>query len=271
MSVVVDLIVRRKEELILGDVKNHDLKLYDRVIAEIDEAFEVGIVTSEQRLVERPKQQVYRIIRKLNSDDIRRIQENFQKNAETIKIIQQKLDNYELNIKLTCVEYTFDRTKLFIYYTAETRIDFRNLVKDLGHILKTRIQMVQIGVRDEAKMLGGLGHCGRTLCCRSFLKDFNSVTIDMAKNQNLSLNITKLSGLCGRLMCCLAYENKLYMDLNRKLPRINSKVTTPDGTGTVIDINALKEEITVEFQDKQVRKYNTSKISSSIFDKIRLK
>jgi len=271
MVVVVDVLVRRKEELILGDVNNLDLKLYDRIILEIDDAFEIGLITSEPRLVEKPKEQVYRIIRKLSQDDFKRIQENNQKNFEALNIIQKKLEDYELKIKLTCAEYTFDRTKLFIYYTSETRIDFRNLVKDLGHILKTRIQMVQIGVRDEAKMLGGLGHCGRIICCRSFLKNFESVTVEMAKQQNLSLNISKLSGLCGRLMCCLAYENKFYIEQNKKLPHINAKVTTPDGPGTVTDINAIKEEITVELQDKRIRKYNINQVSISILDKIRLK
>lgn len=255
MAVVVDLIVRRKEEKTLGDIRNLDLKIGDRVIVEIDEAFEIGIVTSKERLIEKPKDEVHKIIRKFNSDDYRRIKENEIKLKDSLRIIQQKIEDYELKIKLTCVEYTFDRTKLFIYYTADTRIDFRDLVKNLGHTLKTRIQMVQIGVRDEAKMLGGFGHCGRLLCCRSFLKDFDSVTIDMAKQQNLSLNITKISGLCGRLMCCLAYENKFYSEANKRLPKIKSKVTTPGGNGIVLDVNALKEQITVELQDNQIKKY----------------
>ena len=127
--------------------------------------------------------------------------------------------------------------------------------------MKTRIQMVQIGVRDEAKMLGGFGHGGRMLCCKAFLKNFNSVTIDMAKQQNLSLNITKISGLCGRLMCCLSYENKFYVEKNRKLPKIKSKVKTPAGPGIVIDINALKDEVLVELKDKQTRKFSAKEIS----------
>lgn len=271
MPVVVDVVVRRKEETLLGDVCNLDIGLGDRVIIEIDEAFEVGLVTSNERLVEKPKEQPYKIVRKFQAEDARRIEENKGRNEQAMKVVLQKVGEYKLKMKLTCVEYSFDRSKLFIYYTADTRIDFRQLIKDLGHALKTRIQMVQIGVRDEAKMFGGLGHCGRVLCCRTFLKDFTPVTIDMAKNQGLSMNIPKVSGLCGRLMCCLAYEQCVYLELAKKLPRVDSKVNTPDGSGIVVAVNSLKGEITVELQDKHTKKYPADKVTATFLGKIGLK
>jgi len=261
MPIVVDLLVRKKEQKVLGEAGSLDLAVGDRVIVDIDQTQEVGVVVSKERMVEKVKTDVYKILRKLTQDDILRLKENEEKNVEAIKIVMQKIEDHELNMKLTCVEYSLDRTKLFIYYTADTRIDFRQLIKELGHALKTRIQMVQIGVRDEAKLLGGIGPCGRMLCCKSFLKDFNSVTIDMAKLQDPSMNVGKLSGVCGRLMCCLAYEDSFYSEQDKKMPKIGSKIRTPEGTGTVTSVHYIKEEITVELEDKQIKKFNINELN----------
>jgi cell fate regulator YaaT (PSP1 superfamily) len=256
--------------MILGDTGHLDLTVGERVIVETEHGQEVGMVCEREKMVEKPKEPVGKIIRKMVDDDWRRVKDNEGKNQQALKVILQKIEDYELQMKLTCVQYTFDRSKLFIYYTAENRVDFRELIKDLGHILKTRIQMVQIGVRDESKMVGGLGPCGRKLCCQSFLKDFTSVTIDMAKEQDLSLNTAKLSGICGRLMCCIAFEHDFYRQCKKRLPRPGSKVRTPQGQGTVVSLNCIKEEVAVELADKQVKTFPAEQITPTLLDKIGL-
>ena len=254
MPIVVGLTARRIKEKLFGDTGHLDLVIGDKVLIETEHGQEDAVVCERERMIEKLRDPVAKVIRKLTPDDKRRIFENEQKNRQSQKVVLGKIEDHELDMKLTCVQYTFDRAKLFIYYTAETRVDFRELIKDLGHILKTRIQMVQIGVRDEAKMIGGLGTCGRTLCCQGFLKDFSSVTIDMAKEQDLSLNTSKLSGLCGRLMCCITYEYGDYKECNKTMPQPGTKVKTPAGQGTVASINCVKEEVTVEFGDNKQRK-----------------
>ncbi|MEW6040992.1 MAG: regulatory iron-sulfur-containing complex subunit RicT [Elusimicrobiota bacterium] len=269
MPVIVNVVLnRKKEELILGDVGDINLSGGDKVIVDIDQAQELGTVSGKERLIEKTKEPVYKISRKFSDEDLPRIEDNKRKASEAVKIILQKVERHELQMNLTCVEYSFDRSKLFIYYTAETRVDFRELIKDLGHLLKTRIQMVQIGVRDEAKMLGGLGPCGRVLCCSSFLKNFITVSVDTAKLQDPSMNMSKMCGLCGRLMCCLAYEGRFYEEQSKKFPKVNSKVHTPDGAGTVISINYLNEDITVELSDKQVHKFKPCQLTVTLLDKI---
>ena len=261
MPIVVGLTVRRIKEKIYGDTGHLDLVIGDKVLAETEHGQEDAVVCERERMIEKIKDPVAKVIRVLTPDDKKRIADNELKNHEALKIVLGKIEDHELEMKLTCVQYTFDRAKLFIYYTAETRVDFRELIKDLGHILKTRIQMVQIGVRDESKMIGGLGACGRRLCCQGFLKDFSSVTIDMAKEQDLSLNTSKLSGLCGRLMCCLAFEHDFYRECKKRMPAAGSKVKTPAGQGTVVSLNCLKEEVTVELDDKQQKVFPLKDIS----------
>ena len=173
-------------------------------------------------------------------DDLKTVEENHQKEQEAFKICEEKIKYHKLEMNLVDVEYTFDRGKILFYFTAETRIDFRELVKDLASVFRTRIELRQIGVRDEAKMLGGLGICGRPFCCSSFLGDFQPVSIKMAKDQGLSLNQVKISGTCGRLMCCLKYEQNAYDDLLKVTPKVGALVETADGKGTVVDVNLLK-------------------------------
>ena len=215
MPQVVGIMVRRIKEKAYVEVGHLELKPGDRVIAETEHGIEAGTVCEREKNIQKNKEHIGKVLRKITEEDKRKLAENEKRNAKAFNIVLEKAYDHELDMKLTCVQYTFDRSKLFVYYTSETRVDFRGLIKDLGHILKTRIQMVQIGVRDEAKMVGGIGTCGQVLCCQSFLKDFSSVTIDMAKEQDLSLNTSKLSGLCGRLMCCISYENEHYKEIKR--------------------------------------------------------
>ena len=193
------------------------------------------------------------IIRIATDEDRQVYLENKEKAKETFEICQQKIKEHGLTMFLIDCEYTFDRNKLIFYFTAEGRIDFRELVKDLASIFKTRIELRQIGVRDEAKSIGGLGTCGRKLCCSSWLGDFQPVSIKMAKDQSLSLNPTKISGICGRLFCCLKYEHDVYVEAIEKMPVVGSIVKVDNQKGKVIEINPLLEQMKIEFNDKTIK------------------
>lgn len=186
------------------------------------------------------------VIRVATEKDIQKAQENKLKEKEAFKICKEKIEKHNMNMKLIDIEYTFDNNKIIFYFTAESRVDFRELVKDLASVFRTRIELRQIGVRDESKMVGGLGPCGRVACCHHCLGDFQPVSIKMAKEQGLSLSPTKISGLCGRLMCCLNYEQSQYEEARKKMPKVGSEVKTPEGKGTVIDVNILPETARVK-------------------------
>lgn len=193
------------------------------------------------------------IIRIATEEDTKIYKENKEKAKETFELCLEKIKEHNLTMYLIDCEYTFDRNKLIFYFTAEGRIDFRELVKDLAAIFKTRIELRQIGVRDEAKSIGGLGTCGRKLCCSSWLGDFQPVSIKMAKDQSLSLNPTKISGICGRLFCCLKYEHDVYVEAIEKMPVVGSVVKVENQKGKVIEINPLLEQIKIEFNDKTIK------------------
>ena len=186
-----------------------------------------------------------KVIRIATAEDAQHNAENRAREKDAIAICQKKIAEHKLQMKLVGCEYTFDNSKILFYFTSDKRVDFRVLVKDLAAQFHTRIELRQIGVRDEAKMMGGLGMCGRPVCCASFLGDFQPVSIKMAKEQNLSLNPTKISGVCGRLMCCLKYEEDHYEGTRKRMPRVGRDVMTPDGVGTVVDLNILKETVRV--------------------------
>lgn len=188
------------------------------------------------------------VIRIADEKDIQRHRENKAKEIEALDICLKKIKEHNLDMKLIDVEYTFDNNKVIFYFTADGRVDFRELVKDLATIFKTRIELRQIGVRDEAKMIGGLGPCGRPMCCSTFLGDFASVSIKMAKEQNLSLNPTKISGICGRLMCCLNYEQSTYEEIRKRLPKVGSTVKTEYGNGLVTGNSIVKEMVKVKLK-----------------------
>lgn len=186
-----------------------------------------------------------KVLRIATDEDIKHSEDNTRKEREAFEICLQKIRDHKLEMKLIDVEYTFDNNKVLFYFTADGRVDFRELVKDLAAVFKTRIELRQIGVRDESKMMGGIGVCGRVLCCNSFLGEFQPVSIKMAKEQGLSLNPTKISGTCGRLMCCLKYEQDAYEEIFNRIPKVGAIVESPDGQGIVMDINLLKEQIKV--------------------------
>lgn len=261
MANVVGVIVRKIKDKVYANPGQYTLKPNTQVILETEHGTEFGTVCEKEKNINLPKETfVGKILRIANDHDLKRIENNELKSQSAYHTVHKKVVEYKLDMKLTLVQYTFDRTKLFIYYTSETRVDFRELIKDLGHLLKTRIQMVQIGVRDESKIIGGIGICGKQLCCQTFLKDFSSVTIDMAKDQDLSLNTAKLSGVCGRLMCCLAYEQQQYIDFKAKCPEIGSTVSTPNGKGNLISIDCIKEIGNVEFSENNSKAFPLSQI-----------
>ena len=191
------------------------------------------------------------VLRPANERDRIQVEENIKEAKQAFDLANVKISEHKLEMKLVDVEYTFDRNKIIFYFTAEGRVDFRELVKDLAAIFRTRIELREIGVRDEAKLLGGIGPCGRMLCCSTFLGDFDPVSIKMAKDQNLSLNPTKISGLCGRLMCCLKYENDDYEIAKDGMPDIGETAITPDGIGTVVGINVLERIIQVYLEEQE--------------------
>ena len=191
------------------------------------------------------------IIRIASPKDKEIHRKNLEKKDDALKTVAEKIEKHGLDMKLIDCEFTFDGAKAVFYYSAPQRVDFRELVKELSQVFKMRIELRQVGIRDEIKMIGGLAPCGRECCCASCMPEFKKVSIKMAKNQGLSLNPGKISGLCGRLMCCLAYENDYYADACKKMPKIGSEVTTPDGVGTVVNVNMLKMEVRVRIDDKE--------------------
>ena len=211
------------------------------VIVETARGMECGrVVTGPEEIEPAPDAQPLKVIQRIaNAHDLQRVEDNRKHEKEARVICKKKIREHGLPMKLVSVEYTFDLNKIIFYFTADGRIDFRDLVKDLASVFRTRIELRQIGVRDESKMIGGLGICGQPFCCSRFLKDFQPVSIKMAKEQGLSLNPSKISGSCGRLMCCLAYEQKSYEYLNSITPQVGSIVRTPDGEGTVIEVNVV--------------------------------
>lgn len=224
----------------------------DGVIVETARGVEFGTVTIEVKEVDDKEivQPLKPIIRKATPADMERLKKNEEKAPEALKICNEKVLARGLDMKLINAEYTFDGSKVIFYFTAPGRIDFRDLVKDLAAVFRIRIELRQIGIRDEARLLGGIAPCGRPCCCASCMSDFKKVSIKMAKTQGLSLNPSKISGLCGRLMCCLAYENDYYKEVYKKMPKIGSDVVAPDGKGTVISVNMLTYIVKVKIEAK---------------------
>ncbi len=237
----------------------------DFVIVETSQGEEYGEVVISNREIEEEKlvAPLKKVIRIATQKDRRQNEENKKKEEEAKKICIQKIKKHKLDMNLTDVEYKFDNSKIIFYFTAEGRIDFRELVKDLAGVFKTRIELRQIGVRDEVKRLGGNGICGRELCCCSFLGSFETVSIKMAKEQNISLNPSKIAGNCGRLMCCLKYEEEVYSDKLKKLPKVGAIVKTEEGTGEVCQVETLAERVKVKFTegtDTFYKKYQANEI-----------
>lgn len=268
MILIIGVRFRKSGKVYYFDPTGFDVKKGNHVIVETARGIEYGLVVLAPKKVTDDKivQPLKPIIRVATSEDDAISMENEKKEKEAYQICLEKIKNHQLDMKLIDSEYTFDQNKLLFYFTADGRIDFRELVKDLASVFRTRIELRQIGVRDETKMIGGIAICGRPLCCHTFLSDFAPVSIKMAKEQNLSLNPSKISGVCGRLMCCLKNEEEAYEYLNKNLPHIGAQVKTIEGyTGEVQSVGVLKQKVKVLFTnehgDKEVREYPVSEIT----------
>lgn len=267
MIKVVGIRFKKAGKIYYFDPGDIDVQKNDNVIVETARGIEFGeCVTGPKNINESEiVSPLKNVIRKATEEDESQHNENKKREKEAFEVCVQKIQEHKLVMKLIDVEYTFDNNKVIFYFTADGRVDFRELVKDLATIFRTRIELRQIGVRDESKMVGGLGPCGRPLCCSSFLGDFVPVSIKMAKEQNLSLNPTKISGICGRLMCCLNYEQDTYEDIRKRLPRVGAIVETPDGKGEVISNSVVKELVRVKIKlrdgEEIVRDFGIDKVT----------
>ena len=266
MIKVVGIRFQRAGKIYYFDPLDYDLETAMHVIVETARGVEMGTVLIPPKEVDDDKvvQPLKPVIRIATDDDEKVIEKNKEKEAEAYVICKEKIAKHGLDMKLVAAEYTFDNNKVLFYFTADGRVDFRELEKDLAGVFKTRIELRQIGVRDETKILGGIGICGRVLCCHSHLSEFIPVSIKMAKEQNLSLNPGKISGVCGRLMCCLKHEEETYEELNRRLPNAGDYVTTDDGLkGEVSSVNVLRQlvKVLVEVNDeKELREYKVEQL-----------
>lgn len=248
MQKVVGIKIGALAKIYFFDPNGIELKAGDIVVVSTDVGTTLGVVAVEERIFDEKDldSQIKPIVRKANPKDIETDNENKKKVESALKLIKENVKNLNLAMKIVGAEYTLDSSKIIIDFTAEERVDFRELLKILAVALKTRIELRQIGQRDEVKIKGGIGPCGEICCCSRFLNDFEHVTVKMAKNQGLSLSPTKISGLCGRLMCCLGYENSTYEEILSRLPKLNSIVETKSGKGTVVYLDILRERVSVK-------------------------
>ncbi len=267
MTKVIGIKFRSGGKLYYFDPLDFDLKSGDNVIVETARGVEFGTAWGDVKFVEDSEvvQPLKPIIRRADENDIKAHEETVKKHDEAMRICEEKIAKRGLEMKLIDVEYTFDNSKVIFYFTADGRVDFRELVKDLASAFRMRIELRQIGVRDETKMMGGIGPCGRELCCHSWLDDFETVSIKMAKVQNLSLNPAKISGICGRLMCCLQYENDTYIALRKGMPDVGEYVNTPDGLALVDDVNILRNRIKTRLVLEQATDSKPEKLSSEYY------
>ncbi|MEW6523938.1 MAG: stage 0 sporulation family protein [Bacillota bacterium] len=262
MPVVAGVRFKRAGKIYYFDPSGLELKRNERVIVETARGTELGEVVVGNRDVaeEAIVAPLKKVLRKATAGDLEQNERNQAKETEAFDVCRKKIQDHGLNMNLVDVEYTFDGSKIIFYFTADGRVDFRELVKDLASVFRTRIELRQIGVRDEAKMIGGLGTCGRELCCCSFLGEFEPVSIRMAKDQNLSLNPAKISGLCGRLMCCLRYECQHYEGARASLPDVGARVVTLEGEGRVVGVNLLRNSVNVEMDNKTVMEFPAEEV-----------
>ncbi|KAB3537819.1 stage 0 sporulation family protein [Alkaliphilus pronyensis] len=268
MVTVVGVRFKKAGKIYYFDPEETGAQKSNYVIVETARGIEFGEVVVGQKQVSEyeivaPLKKVLRVV---TEEDKIRHNSNKEKEKDAFEACLEKIKDHQLEMKLIDVEYTFDNNKIIFYFTADGRVDFRELVKDLAAIFKTRIELRQIGVRDEAKMIGGIGPCGKSLCCSTWLGDFEPVSIKMAKDQSLSLNPSKISGICGRLFCCLKYEHNLYQEIVDKLPGLGSLVETADGEGIVVDTNVLLEQIKVKIKNQQdqseeIKIYNFNQVT----------
>jgi len=265
MAEIVGVRFKQVGKIYYFDPDGKQIEQNQNVIVETVRGIEFGRVEIGNRFIDEAElvSPLKKVIRVATKADEVQLERNKEREKEALEICMQKVIEHGLDMSLVDAEFTFDCTKVVFYFTSEGRVDFRELVRDLATVFRVRIELRQIGVRDEAKLLNGMGICGRSLCCASFLKDFQSVSIKMAKEQNLSLNPTKISGVCGRLMCCLKYEEETYEALNRELPNEGDTVKTPDGNGDVLSVSILRGMVRVAVRKKEgdVPNINTYKVA----------
>lgn len=251
MKKIIGVRFKKPGKICFFDPGNLEINKNDNVIVETTMGEEIGIVVIPKREIKEEKltTPLKKVIRVANKNDLDSLEKYKKKEPEALKICKEKIKKYKLDMNLIDVEYKFDGSKILFYFTADGRIDFRELVKDLASVFRTRIELRQIGVRDEVKRIGGNGVCGRELCCCTFLNNFETVSIKMAKEQNIALNPSKISGNCGRLMCCLKYEQDVYSEKLSRLPKVGAIVKTEAGEGTVEGVEVLKEVLKVKIKD----------------------
>lgn len=257
MKTIVGVRFKKPGKVYFFDPGYLQLQQQDKVVVETSMGEDIGEVVVSKRQIPEEKltKPLKKILRLANQRDLKKQQENKEKEEKAFKICEEKIKQHKLPMNLVEVEFRFDNSKAIFYFTADGRIDFRDLVRDLAAIYRTRIELRQIGVRDEVRKIGGNGVCGRELCCCTFLNDFDLVSIKMAKEQSTSLNPSKISGNCGRLMCCLKYEQNVYEEKNKRLPKIGAIVQTEDGQGTICNIETLKELVKVQFENEDTKSY----------------
>ena len=257
MKRIIGVRFKRLGKIYFFDPKWLEVKKGENVVVETAQGEEIAEVVIPNRMIDEEKlaNPLKKVLRLASTRDLKHAEDCRKKEKEAFELCNKKIKEHKLEMTLTDVEYKFDNSKILFYFTADGRIDFRDLVKDLAAVYKTRIELRQIGVRDEVKRIGGNGGCGRELCCCSFLNDFETVSIKMAKEQNISLNPSKISGNCGRLMCCLKYEQEAYEEKLKKLPNIGAIVKTPEGQGEVDGVETLKEIVKVKIKDGEIYKF----------------
>jgi len=254
MGKVVEVKLGDYRSVVKVDLNNVDCQRDDYVILEVERGSEFGCVISNVSQVCEGKMENLegKILRKATEGDLKQIENNRMKADDALNMCVQKITDRKLEMQVVKSEYSFDSSKIIFFFTAEGRIDFRGLVKDLAKVFRVRIELKQIGVRDKAKIVGGYGVCGRELCCSSYMKGFHQLSIKMAKDQNLPLNPSRISGVCGRIKCCMAYEFSVYKELSKSLPHVGDKINTPDGKGRVVDVNILKRLVNVDVGEGKI-------------------
>lgn len=259
MLKVVGVKFRKAGKIYYFNPNDLELNLGDAVVVENSRGLELGYIGETLKEIDESElsEELMPVVRIATKKDLENFEKNKEKESQALLKAKELVNKYNLDMKFVDAEYTLDSSKVIINFTCEDRVDFRELVKELASILKTRIELRQIGIRDQAKIIGAIGNCGKECCCKMYLSDFDKVSIKMAKTQNLSLNPTKISGVCGRLMCCLAYENEFYAEIMSKMPKLNSKVKTKDGIGQVVYNDVLKERVMVKFVTEDSTKIET--------------
>lgn len=263
MHETVEVVFKGERREIYANPQQFPFKVGDYVIVEADKGEDLGIVNQLGALltIKKKDDTLKSILRKPDPEDLKKLQENRIKEKEAFKVCKVKIEKHQLNMKLVDVEYQFDGNKITFYFTAERRVDFRELVKELAGEYKVRIELRQIGVRDEARRMGGYGICGRRLCCTTFIKEFEPITTQCAKEQNLPLNPQKLSGLCSRLMCCLLYERKFYQEIMKRFPELESKVKTPKGEGIIAKVDVFTDKVYLKYETDEWETYTLEEIN----------